>query len=58
MPGDLTCSSSRETYALIMHKDSVTNVHRLKIDSREKGCMIIRKGGQNVQNPISRILGV
>lgn len=57
MPGDLTCTSSREPDTLRMHKDSITNVHRLHIVSTEKSCMFTLKGGRNVQSPISRIVG-
>ncbi|KAK3017997.1 hypothetical protein RJ639_004373 [Escallonia herrerae] len=60
-PGDLPSSSSRELLrnpdSANMHRDAISNVHRLKIGSTEKNGLFTRKGGRNVQSPISRVVG-
>ncbi|CAK9176202.1 unnamed protein product [Ilex paraguariensis] len=61
MLGDFPCSSlrdlSKDPDALNMHKDGMTNMHRLQIGSTEKSSFFTHNTGRNIQSPVSRIVG-
>lgn len=55
---DFACTSSREDPDILsIHKDGITSMHKLRIDSAGKSGFFARNVGREVHNPASRIVG-
>nr|GLL42189.1 uncharacterized protein LOC109183845 [Ipomoea trifida] len=58
---DFACTSSRDVLkdpdVLSIHKDGITSMHKLRIDSAEKSGFFACNVGREIHNPASRIVG-
>ncbi|KAK4351131.1 hypothetical protein RND71_030444 [Anisodus tanguticus] len=54
---DFAFVSSRDADILIMHKDGMTSMHKLRIGSAENHGFFTHNGGRTNQSPASRIVG-